>query len=84
MKRKIYEVQPDRTLGGWKVVSNGTCLKRTNTQREAIRAGAQRARNRASDPDFGSDATLRIRTAGGQFSEEREYKFSPDYNRFGN
>ena len=83
MKRKIYEVMPDRIQGGWKVVSNGTCLKRTATQLEAIKAGSLRARNRASDPDFGSDATLRIRNASGQFGDERNYKFSPDNNRFG-
>ena len=68
---EVYEVLPDNTVGGWKVVnSNRTTLKRTATKREAVQAGVQRARARARD--FGP-ATLRIRNANGHFAETRSY-----------
>jgi len=75
-RREVYEVQPDSTVGGWRVVnSNGTCLKRTSTKCEAVRAGAERARNCAQggwyrDP---TPSTLRVRSADGRFDFERTY-----------
>jgi hypothetical protein len=74
--REVYEVMPDHSVGGWRVVnSNGTCLKRTTTKRDAVRAGASRARacaegSWARDP---LDATLRVRDSNGRFDFERNY-----------
>ena len=68
---EVYEVMPDNEFGGWKVLnSNKTCLKRTRTKREAVRAGQERARARARD--FGP-SRLSIRLADGRFDEQRNY-----------
>ncbi len=73
---ETYEVMPDNEFGGWKVInSNRTCLKRTRTKREAVKAGQDRARARARD--FGP-SRLSIRLADGRFDEQRNY--SPSQN----
>ena len=77
-RRKVYEVQADRKVGGWKIVSEGTCLKRTTTKKEAITAARERARNRATDPDFGSNAELRVRNMNGSVYEVARYEFRVD------
>jgi len=71
--RRTYEVKPDRKVGGWKIVTGrGNCVKRTWTKREAVSAGASRARTAALE--FGIEATLRVRNTDGSVSETRSYK----------
>jgi len=72
---RLYEVRSDRNIGGWKVVTGkGTCVKRTETRREAEQEGRRRARLAASD--FGINTTLRVRNADGSVSTEQTYDAS--------
>lgn len=69
---RLYEVRQDRVCGGWKIVTGkGTCVKRTETRREAEADARRRARLAASD--FSVNTTLRIRNTDGSVSEERSY-----------
>ena len=72
---RLYEVRSDRNVGGWKIVTGrGTCVKRTNTRREAEQDARRRAKLAADE--FGINTTLRIRNTDGTVSEERSYDAS--------
>ena len=75
-RRETYTVRP-RSDGGWEVVNgNGTCLLRRSTKRDAVSAGAQRARNRTKDSTFRAAAPSRlvVKLADGRrIDEERFY-----------
>lgn len=69
---RLYEVRNDRSVGGWKIVTGkGTCVKRTQTRREAEQEARRRARLAADE--FGLNTTLRVRNTDGTVSEERSY-----------
>lgn len=75
---RLYEVRQDRVEGGWKIVTGkGTCVKRTETRREAESEGRRRARLAASD--FGINTTLRVRNVDGSVSEERSYQANASF-----
>ncbi len=69
---RLYEVKFDRVACGWKIVTGkGTCVKRTQTRREAESIAREKARIAASN--FGINTTCRIRNLDGQVSRESFY-----------
>lgn len=74
-RTKVYEVRPDPTKGGWRVVSENTCLKRASRKEDAILEGRERARRRATDPDWGSNSELRVFNLDGGLSEHCSYRY---------
>lgn len=68
---RLYEVKPERnvSVGGWKVVTGkGTCVKRTTSEKAAVREGTRRAKMAASN--WGINTTLRVRDRDGYILDE--------------
>lgn len=65
---RLYEVKADQNVGGWKIVTGkGTCVKRTDSRREAISDARRRARLAAQE--FGVNTTVRVRNLDGTVTE---------------